>query len=579
MRLKISKISVHILTVTTKSNDSKTMRHKSISILLKLPIIAAVLLVAACQSDADYIFMKDANAPIEFGAMLHKTTNVSTRADGPEETKGNGLDSTYIAHEPFDMDFFIQLYCEPEAQEPPHTEIGTYNIPSGNAGRLAAKDPENALGWYNLNTPHTFYAWNIPWVEKEFDADMGVIKWDTNEENGCIEPIPVYFHNSSEADGFTYYKNNAALENFIGAKSVPHSYIEHGKYVDLTFYHLVSKIKIANFILIESDGSIQEDLKADVTFIGMPTQATFYPHPEDGSRPYVGKPLEVSEDDGVTYFIDNNATTEDVFYICPEIDFNDILFKVKINNEKYADYDTYYATFDNVKFERTPGVAYDQGDIDSKILHAGEMMTLNITLIPGIGPGLRIIIEKWSTDKPVESEHHVNSGIYSDAEIKEIIDVFVNQKEYDGSDIQEILERFFEMYGWKDDNGQKHFPIFDNVTYDNNILPIWKECILDGMGHTITMRTNSNSTKYVQAPYFNVGPVRDVYLRDSAGNTIYIDSDGYIWTYDSQNNIYVKTANQLTPFEGDERSYDISCKDGTVHKSTYYTNGLPGTGG
>lgn len=561
------------------------MKYNTLSILLKSSIIFVAVLFTACQSDLDDAIIMRAGDPIVFGASIHKNDEVRTRSD--EAEADNGLDSTYITSTPYDMNFYIQLWCEQKDEETDKvttvTDMGIYEVRSGFQGRLWPIDNENALNWKDLTSPHTFYAWNIPWADKKIGTDTDSDA-DTDINRKSAQPVQIEFHNSSEADGFATYHNDSILKYFIGAKSASYDYKTHGKYVDLTFHHLVSKIVIADLKLIKTDGSIHRHLKADVTFVGMPTKATFYPHPGDNGRPRV-EYIQPSPNNGVTYFIENGPTTEDVFYVCPEVDFSKIVFKVKLKSDDYKNYDTYYGTFDDVKFVRE-GKAYDQEEkgkngeiLDDKILHAGEMMTLNIVLIPGSGPGLSIVISDWSDDKPFEAPYHAYPGIYSDAEIKEIIDVFFNQKEDDGSDIKEVLERLFEMYGWIDNDGHKHFPIFDNVTYDSNILPIWRDCILDGMGHTITMKTNRNNTNYVKAPYFNVGPVRDVYLRDTDGYTIYIDSDGYIWTYDSQNNIYVKTANQLTPFEGNERSYDISCEDGTVHKSTYYTNNLPGTGG
>ena len=564
------------------------MKQKRLSILPKLYGLLVVVLFAACQSDTDDIFVKNADDPIVFGATVRQIAELRTRAT--DEYKG--LDSVFIASKPYNMDFFIQLCCEDDDKV--FSKIKKYRVPSGYEGQLRAKDDNNVLNWHDLTSDHTFYAWNIPWIKttasESGSADTGGttdtettddtwgaedIEWKTNAD-GTIKSIPIYFHNSAEADGFDEYANDTILKYFIGAKSVPHSYKEYGKYVDLTFYHLVSKITIGSLTLIESNGAIQEHLKADITFVGMPTKADFYPHPQNGGRPYVGNPTK-SLDDGVTYFIDNEATSEDEFYICPEIDFSKINFKIKLNNKLYENFDTYYGTFDDVEFERTPGWAYDEGeDKDSKILHAGEMMTLDIVLIPGIGPGLKIVIDKWSTDKPVESEYHTNLGVYSDAEVKDIIDVFFNQKSYNDDEIKAELERLFEMYGRTDDEGNRYFPLYEDVAYNSNILPIWKDYILDGMGHTITMKSNGNNTSYVSAPYFNVGPVRDVYLTDGT-NTIYIDINGYVWIYDHDVHNYVWTDNQLTQLTGDEKSYDISCKDGKVHKSTYYNNGITGS--
>lgn len=540
------------------------MKQNSLSILLTSFVISLTASFVACQSDTDDVFMGKVGDPVIFGATISDINAVRTRAEEPES--GNGLDSSYIASEPYDMDFFIQLCCQ-KANGEPYTEIGTYQIPSGYEGRLEPKAETMPLQWKDLISDHTFYAWNMPW-DKDYEPTDG---------EGKLKNIEVVFHNSSEANGYADHKNDSILEYFVAAKSQAYNYKGHGKYVDLTFRHLVSKIIIGSFVLIEPGGAIQKNLKADITFIGMPTKATFYPHPEDGRLPYIGDPVK-SRDDGVTYFIDHEATYKDVFYVCPEIDFSEMDFKVQLNSAAYKDYATYYGTFDDVKFERQPGYAHDDSEgKDEKVLHAGEMMTLNITLIPGVGPGLSIIIDKWNTEEATETSYHTYPGIYSDAEVKEILDVFLNQKDYDYDSIQEQLERLFEMYGWTDDDGNKYFPLYDNVTVNSNIFPIWKDYIIDGMGHTITMKTNPNNTGYVTGPYFNIGPVRDVYLTDGT-NTIYIDKQGYVWIADPDiPGGYKQTENKLEPLEGDEKSYDISCKDGKVHKSTYYNNNVVGS--
>lgn len=558
------------------------MRHRKLPLLAKLSIIiAATMLFAACQSDMADTFVHSMETPIVFSSTIQETNEVRTRGEESDSETGNGLDSAYINVEKYNLDYYIQQCC-PEADGSIFTQVGTYEIPSGYEGRLQSKEKEKELKWHNLTSPHTFYAWTMPWLNKKKDTDTNAdtnIEWETKTEgDGRIASFPIEFHNSSEADGYKEHQNNAILEQFIGAKTYePYSYKEHGKYVELTFFHLVSKIKIGSFILIENSGAIQENLKADVTFIGMPTQATFYPHDAEGHRPYVGTPWIQDDNSGVTYYIEHDAVKEDVFYICPEINFSNIDFKVKLKDIKYAEYDTYYGTFDDVKFERRPGSAYDQGeDIDSKILHAGEMMTLNIVLIPGIGPGLSIVIDKWSTDDPQDSQYHTYPGLYSDAEIKDIWDVFYNQTNYTLKDIQEAIDRLFEMYGRTDEDGNDIFFLYENVTIDSNIFPIWKDYILNGMGHTITMKSNTGSVFGSGHRYFNIGPVRDVWLTDGA-NTIYIDEEGYVWVYNSEKDEYVITVNKLEPLEDPYRSYDISCETGQVHKSTFYNFNLSGS--
>lgn len=531
-------------------------------------LATALLTLSSCASDLLDGSSNGKGKEVEFAASITDDAKVSTRA----------LVKKYINSQDFDVNFFIESYDETTST----SEFETYVVPSGYEGRLSILNGE-PLNWQDLHNPHDFYAWTLPWLPD----------WDPKED--MSDEIEVVFHNSSEAEGYAQNENNKILEKFIGAKTGPYSYADQGMYVDLTFYHLVSKIKIQSLSLIETDGSIVRDLKADITFVGMPTTATFYPHPSgeildlpycrDG-RPVV-KPGEINLDDGITYYVDNynkdNQGT-DIFYICPEVDFSQIGFKVELNDVKYSDYATYYGTFENVVFSRTPDNDYDLGNgLDDHILHAGEMMSLDIVLIPGLGPGLSIIITKWNEDTYREAQYHSHPGIYTEADLKSILDVFVNQKDYDNP--PEEIERLWEMYGEEID-GKKYFPLFDNVTLNrnefpsNNIFPIPDGYVLDGQGHTIFMSTNRgyNGDFGSTQTYYNIGECRDVYLADLDGNnSIYIDSTGYVWLFNSDTGQYEKTDNFLPPLEAPYKSYDISAETGKVHRSTYYNNNIVGS--
>lgn len=524
--------------------------------------MAVLTLAASCSRSDD----ARPGGAIEFGASV---------CDGPEVLKTRTLVKDYIKSDPFDMDFYIQLCCDTAGDGTySYRELGTYVVPSGYEGRLASKETGEELMWKDLLSRHVFYAWNIPWEEDGYTPSD--------------EAMEIEFHNSSENDGYDKFHNNAIYENFIGAGSDPVSYKEQGRYVDITFHHLVSRIRIGSFVLIEAGGAIQKNLKADMTFIGMPTKATFYPCPPEGGRPYVGRPWDSDKDNGVTYYVENEPS-RDIFYICPEVDFSTIDFKIKVNNDEYSALDTYYGTFDDVVFTRVPGEDYDApSGGDDRILHAGEEMTLDIVLIPGVGPGLAIIIDKWDTEEKKESQYHTHQGIYSDAEMKEMHSFFRSQRYYSGDpETDEAIEKFFDMYGEeKDIDGdgktEKVFTLYENVDLskepDGNIFPVPPGYVIDGMGHTITLKMNG-STAFVR-DYFNVGPVRDVYITDGGDHTIYIDKQGYVWIFDSVLNDFVlsqEADNRLVDFEGNEKSYDIGSGNGKVHRSTYYNNYNSGT--
>ena len=561
-------------------------------------LFAATLILTSaltgCQAD-DFDPMGDLagdGAQLMFGYTFNEDRGVLTKAGTP------GLDSVYVEYPSWKQNFYIELNTT-EGTEP-IKKYGVYGVPSGQSGMLTAKEGYgyDPLNWENLNNKHTFYSWTIPWMTTAPagglpDGGDGETEYYTPSAN----PVDVRFYNSAENDGYDEHMNNAIYEGFIGAKSESFSYAEHGKYVELSYHHLVSKIVIESLIMINTDGSIEKNLAADMTIIGMPVKATFYPHPtaddESGApanwRPYVGRPYDVSEDKGVTYFIDNEPQYDDVFYVCPEVDFSRIDYQIKLNSAEYADYSTYYGTFDDVEFVRETGWGYDRpGDdednpADSKILHAGEEMRLNIVLIPGVGPGLKVIIRKWSTDKPMDSQYHPHQGFYTEAEINQLMDLLYgfDKETYDNPPPE--LQQLFEMYGYEQDD-KKYFPLYENLTIFkgtnvSNIFPIPPGYIIDGMGHTVTLKTNTGAYWEGEGTsnYFNVGGLcRDIYFSDENGNnTIYIDPDGYVWITDSVTGLLTRTDNQLPEeMPANTRGFDISCKTGKIRYTTYFNDRL-----
>lgn len=558
-------------------SNKKNIMHFVFSYRFPASVIIAATVLTGCQKNG----AADGSGPlgaIAFSASVYETETVRTRADG--------RNAVYITSDPYDIDFCIELNTKAENDETLIQNRGTYIVPSGYEGRLVHAAEGEMLDWESLTGEHTFYGWTMPWLKRTDDAGEAVEfpgKPEDSDVNG--EYYIVEFPDSPESAEREEGKdeNNAYLEKFLGTKAGPYSYVDHGKYVSLEFTHLVSKICVASMGLIKPDGSIDYAVKADMTFIGMPKKGKFYPHPADPETwPYVEPIPNESDYAGVTYFIANRPGASDYFYVCPELNFKDIGFKINLNNVEYGSEGDYYGDFSTVKFVREgPDGEMTEPEADEKILHAGEMMTLHIELIPGQGPGISIIIQEWNTDRPQESVHHFRPGIYTPAEVREVLDAFLNQKQAgQGGTTAEDIERLYEMYGVeKDVDGdgkkEKTFPLYDNVDVDSNIFPFPNGYILDGMGHTIKMRTNANNTNYVKAPYFNIGPVRDVWLTDGT-HTIYIDKQGYVWLYDEDSGWY-QTDNQLTELTGDEKSYDISCEDGTVHKSTYYNNNITGS--
>lgn len=531
-------------------------RNKFILYLVNLSLCLCVAnLLWSCSEHTDRNI--SINPEVEFLCNFKDSYKVSTR-----------FDSSFVNNSDFGVDFYIKEVAGDKV------EYGVYEIPSGYEGRLGVKDSQQPLNWFDLDSPHIFYGWTIPWNLPGYNPESETT-------------VPIEFLNSSEESGYKINKNNQILEKFIGAASGPYVYKEHGRYVELTFFHLVSKIKINSLSLVESDGSIQKHLKADVTFVNMPTTATFHPFPEspDGKpqRPYV-EPGEANKDDGITYYISNDYVDSDLFYVCPEVNFRDIEFKIVLNNTEYADYKTYYGTFNDVVFERQ-NVDHDSPEgNDTTILHAGEMMSVDIVLIPGIGPGLRLIIQDWSTDEPRDAQYHTYPGLYSEEDLNALRDLFMQLMSPDDQDILDKIKDMYDIYGAEID-GKKSLKLFNNIDLttdkDGNIFPVWKDYILDGLGHMVRMKTNNGSFWGGSVPYYNIGPCRNIYFTDPNGNnTIYIDEQGYVWVTDKETGELVKTANQLqdlnTYENGKFNSYDINAETGEIRYSTYFNNHITG---
>lgn len=528
------------------------MRLKDISSLIRLSAMTAAALVAmvvaGCQSDDMDEQLTLPTEGIEFGARVSETSDAQTRA----------LETKNITSDPYDMDFFIELNYTPEGGSET-SEIKTYRVPQGEEGRLKATD--ESLMWKHLKRDHTFNSWNMPW-DKEYVASTNSVELE--------------FKDSPEGDeGYKKWTNNIRYQHFLGARSGPYSYNKNGQYVPITFRHLVSKIRIGTFMFM--DGVVtQKNIKGNITFIGMPHKATFHPHPTDESiyekyklsykDPYqkfgpVVLPNELDDpDEGVTFFINNGQNVQnqtiDEFYICPELNFDDIIFKIEVTSA--GDYYTggdYYGSFRDVAFDRigTDTAYWDRPERDDeKILHAGEMMTLNITLIPGGGPGMTVKIEDWSTEQPRTTSHHSHPGIYSDGEAQDLISVFGR------SYTPEEAEALYALYGDGTDESTNRniFKMYEDVTVNGNSFPIGKDYILYGMGHTITMTGNSKNT-------VTVGYMVDVYITDGK-NTIYIDSNGKIWIKNQTTGEFTATNNQLNK---SNTSFTITLTTGAVTQS------------
>ena len=387
-----------------------------------------------------------------------------------------------------------------------------------------------------------FYGWTFPsggylgeYPPNPYEAD--------NLDQNNLPSAELHFFDSADAEdgsneGNDKFHNNNIYENFIGVKKGPMKYIETGTYVPLIFKHLVSKIYIEDLIL-NDNGAIQEHLEADMTFYGMPNTATFYPRPKadsadekevraynlaNGAPAVVPGEIDVYNNE-MTYHISNTAEHDDYFYICPELDFSQLSFCIKLNNTEsaYSDMKEFSGTFSNVYFERV-GTNWDNTDDsgnptfdDSTVLHAGEVMVLRIILYPYGGGGLFITVLPWSTHDPDYSTHHARRGIYTDNALNELASIA------DADNANASMDNLFTLYGEEED-GENVFNLYENgtLTNSNPNLRIRNGYVLDGNDHLITVSSSP----------LKVRNVRSVYLTDGKGNYVYIDADGNIYKVD-----------------------------------------------
>ena len=512
--------------------NNMRIKKKYITNLL-LPAFMFGVMFGSCRDEGQISEMESNGGEILWTASLLEDNQLATRA----------LECNYITVDPYDMDFHMQMRYKENGLDV--DELKTYRIPTGQEGRLAIKgSAESAFQWHGLTSDHYFWGWTMPWETIENQT------WSRPAENVAgnygagLEPQTLTFFNSGEDDDDSYekYKNNDIYETLIGTKRGPVDYYHNGQYVSLIFKHLVSKIVVKRLTLFLSDGSIQNDVKGNITFLGMPDQATFYPHPDDDGEPVV---ITTPKRDGeLTYHIKSDPLSYDYLYVCPEIDFSQIGFYINITDERYKDYGDhgdYYGSFKNIEFIREAGTDFDQGD-DETILHAGEMMELNIELYPGLGPGMSVHIKDWSTERSGDAVHHSHPGIYTDSEASS----FTKTADWDN---------LYELYGdGVYETGDKQFNMYDNVTVDSNTFPVGKGYIVNGMGHLITMKSSSNRV--------TVGNVRDVYISDG-NTTIYIDKEGNIWSLTNRNALDKKIG-KLPPFTGDNYLYQINLTNGSV---------------
>lgn len=492
--------------------------------------------------------------------------------DGKDMTRANN-DLTDLTSDKYNSNFHIFINAK-DATGETLTRSSAYQIPSGFGGTLIPAPEEPTLSWLSREGDHNIWSWTLPW-------DPGY-KIEKNDDN-LVDDITFEFkdtfiwettNTTASSWNENSWKNGACLEQFVGATFGPDNYGNAGQFVPLNFRHLVSKILIGSFAIVDNSTAVSTSARGNITIYGLPKDVKLHTTPlsdpdESGIRypvrPYIS--MTKPSDEGVTYAItysylllSNDAGTQiqnpfattnprnrfyDCWYICPEVDLSVLSFKIEIYeastvtleddtkivewklSKKYGQNGAFYGDFKNIQLSRTPNNKYDEGN-DNTILHAGEYLVLGINLTTNGNPGIRGTIFSW--DNPTQdrgASTHDRPGLYTQNDLKDFSSAMKSGDE-------DRMTEYFEVFGSgeRTDDGKGIFKLYEDVGSVSEIY-VDDDYMLDGMGHTITGSSSS----------ITVSPnIRDVYFQYSYGSTsvgsgqttyyyfvIYIDNDGNIW--------------------------------------------------
>lgn len=502
-------------------------------------VMLLTMSLVACRSDDDIPAVASA---VELGAIMQSGNNALTRA----------ADVHDITIDEFPVPFYVEMEVESQ-----NGGFGKYVVPSGYSGKLAA-DTGEPLNWQSPDANHTFYSWTLPWADETYTPGAS-----TTSEIVFSEDDEMYSGVSVNN------KNCAVLERFIGAKTGPVNYRNNGGYVELQFKHLVSKVVIEKITLISDKtnettprgGTWNNKLDGTFTFIGMPDRAVFDRKYSslDHERPSETGPRVVANATGakneVSYrFNELNPT----FYICPDVDFSNLRFRLNFDNPEYKREGGYHGDFRSVTFNLQD---YEKGDGKGgtrTVLYAGEYISLSLTLTMGDAAvtDMTVTVKKW-TDAPATGTGYPRKGIFNDGQAKEFVDAFNNKPRPDAA----TLDAMFEKYGTEED-GDKVFKLYEDYVRSGVNFPVPKGYVFDGMGHTITLNKATASTNPNR-----IGNCRDVFISDGE-HLIYVDKDQNVYIVD-ENGAMTKTQEGPLPALGNSQySFEIDFEKGTLTAST-----------
>lgn len=490
----------------------------------------SVLLIgmSACEERDN---MSPGTGSLQFYGDVEELTDASTR--GPE--------TNTLSRKDFDLDFYLALKTGDTRK------CNLYRVPEDRPGFLRSFQTADSLMWQSVYSDHYFYGWTMPWVEKD--------PYMTNfEDRTPISFVPeAEMYNPRTESGETETNiYNSSLEKFIGAGKGPLTYSKDGEYVNMNFRHLVSKITIETFryTFVDPQGNLQTpNVDGTLTLIGMPEDGFFIREGEYG--PHV---IGNEESNQVTY----NISKGTVLYVCPNIDFSKLSFRITSSNQNIQSAGDFLGDFSTMTFDRNYNDNWvltqmeEHPDTDpATTLYAGENLILRITIRQTVGNYVAASIGSWDYQGVREGGAYPYPGIYTGNEMQTFYNQFA-----DGYDPDEE-DRMFKNYGDKDHGEYRLYDDMNDVVYG---FRFGRKYVMNGMGHTITFgktRGNENGNSQIR-----ISKCYDVYLADSFGNTFYIDK--YFNVFRVNDDGSMTQTGHLDDLPDDKGCYIINLANGDI---------------
>lgn len=454
------------------------------------------------------------------------------------EPGSRGPESGVLRREEFDMRIFVAMKVGEMKKG------NAFLVPEDQPGILRSYQEERPITWQSVQSPHYFYGWTLPWLEKDPYLEDGELYLKDGTPLSFEPGHEMY--SKIEDNGTVTSSYDYCLERFIGASNGPVTYNENGEYVNLQFRHLVSKIYINNFryAYIDKDGKpANPSVTGEMTLIGLPAQGFFYREGENG--PIV---IPDPESTQVTY----NVASKTTLYVCPNIDLSKIEYRITSSSKVIESAGDFLGDFSSISLTRDLDDWWVKKNMQehpesdpATTLYAGEILTLNLTLRQSIGNYIAASVGNWGTKDPREAGAYPYPGFYNGNELKNMSNYFQNGY------TEELEDRMFNDYGDKDNNEYRLYNDIDGINYG---FKTGKKYVLNGLGHTLTIRPYSSGVVKITKCY-------DIYITDGNGHTIYIDNnfDVYIVNDDGS----MTKVNHLEDIPDGKQAYDINLSTGS----------------